>query len=103
MAGGQAEPPMTVRFRLLKRRPLDCTCISSICQMVGTPALKVTCSASISSYSDLPSSCGPGKTTLQPVMAMLKGVPQALTWNMGTTGMTASRELSAMASGITAA
>ena len=91
MAGGQAEPPITVRLRWLNFRPPCCIWVSSICQTVGTPAAKVTPSASISSYSDLPSSAGPGKTTLAPVSAAEYGRPQALTWNMGTTGSTASR------------
>ncbi len=34
--------------------------------MVGTPALMVTCSLSISSYKLGPSSLGPGKTSLVP-------------------------------------
>ena len=91
MAGGQAEPPITVRLSLEKRKPAGFMWPSSICQTVGTPAAKVTPSASISSYTDLPSSAGPGKTSLQPVSAAEYGMPQALTWNMGTTGSTESR------------
>ena len=91
MAGGQAEPPITVRLRVLNFRPWLRACVSSICHTVGTPAAKVTPSASISSYTDLPSSAGPGNTTLQPVIAAAYGRPQALTWNMGTTGSTLSR------------
>ena len=49
MAGGQAEPPITVRFRVENLSLLPCTCPSSICQMVGTPAAMLTPSASISS------------------------------------------------------
>ena len=48
---------------------------------------------------DLPSIAGPGNTSLAPVMAAEYGRPQALTWNMGTTGNTASRALMDSASG----
>ena len=47
MAGGQAEPPITVRCRVLKRKPLGPMWLSIICHTVGTPAAKVTPSASI--------------------------------------------------------
>ena len=49
MAGGQAEPPITVRLSVEKRSSLACMWPSSICQTVGTPAAKVTPSPSISS------------------------------------------------------
>ena len=58
--------------------------------MVGTPALMVTASDSISSYSDWPSSLGPGKTSLVPPMGAAYGMHQALMWNIGTTGRMAS-------------
>src|SRR5690242_1195311 len=70
---------------------------------VGTPPLNVTFSDSNSSYSDLPSRCGPGNTTLAPASAVEYGSPQALTWNIGTTGSTTSRPDSAIASGSAAA
>ena len=38
MAGGQAEPPMTVRLSVENRRPPGLMWPSSICQTVGTPA-----------------------------------------------------------------
>ena len=38
MAGGQAEPPITVRFSVENLRLLGFMWPSSICQMVGTPA-----------------------------------------------------------------
>ena len=34
--------------------------------------------------------CGPGKTIFEPVRAAEKGMPQALAWNIGTTGVTMS-------------
>ena len=49
MAGGQAEPPMTVRFKEEKFKPFGFMWLNSICQTVGTPAAKVTFSASINS------------------------------------------------------
>src|SRR5450830_1768064 len=99
MAGGQAEPPITVRLSVLKRKPPACMCASIICHTVGTPAAKVTFSLSINSKIDLPSIAGPGNTSLAPVMAAEYGKPQALTWNMGTTGNTESRVLMFKASG----
>src|SRR3990167_1507610 len=93
MAGGQAEPPITVRLRVENLRLADCMCASIICHTVGTPAAKLTFSDSMSSKMDLPSMAGPGNTSLAPVMAAEYGRPQAFTWNMGTTGSTASRAL----------
>ena len=42
---------------------------------------------------------GPGNTILAPVIAAEYGRPQALTWNIGTTGSTVSRALMLRASG----
>jgi hypothetical protein len=90
MAGGQAEPPMMVRRMVLNFSPLASTCASSPCHTVGTPADTVTPSASNSACSDAPSSRGPGNTSLAPTMHAMYGMPQAFTWNMGTTGSTVS-------------
>ena len=49
MAGGQAEPPITVRVSVENLSWLACMCVSSICHTVGTPAAMVTPSPSISS------------------------------------------------------
>ena len=59
-------------------------------QMVGTPAVQVTFSSASRASRLGGSRHGPGKTCLQPTIVQLKGRPQALTWNMGTTGMTTS-------------
>ena len=67
---------------------------------MGTPADIVTCSCSNNSYIDLPSSAGPGNTILAPVSGTEYGKPQALTWNIGTTGSTASRADTFSASGM---
>src|SRR6218665_2235443 len=40
---------------------------------------------------DLLSMAGRGNTSLQPISAAEYGMPQALTWNIGTTGSTESR------------
>ena len=65
-ACGMAEPPTAVRRMVVNFSPFCSTWPSRACQMVGTPALMVTPSASISSYSEGPSSIGPGKTSLAP-------------------------------------
>jgi hypothetical protein len=51
----------------------------------------------------LPSIAGPGNTSLAPVSAAEYGMPQALTWNIGTTGNTESRADRPMTSGSAAA
>ena len=103
MAGGQAAPPMTVRRIVENFSSCAWTCASSPCHTVGTPADSVTPSDSISSCSDLPSSPGPGNTSLAPTMQATYGRPQALTWNIGTTGRMASCALQFSASGSAAA
>ncbi len=59
--------------------------------MVGTPALMVTFSLSISSYRLAPSRRGPGSTMRAPATMAAYGMHQALMWNMGTTGRMLSR------------
>ena len=46
---GQAEPPISTRFSVEKRRSLVFMCANRPCHTVGTAAEKVTPSASISS------------------------------------------------------
>ena len=99
MAGGQAEPPITVRRMCVNFSWFCLTWLSSISHTVGTPAAMVTRSPSSSSYTDLPSSAAPGITSLAPVMAALYGMPQELTWNIGTTGRMVSRTEMFSASG----
>ena len=65
-----------------------------------TPAETGTPSLSTNSWSDLPSSPGPGKTSLAPTMQAEYGRPQALTWNIGTTGRMQSRVDTLSASGM---
>ena len=72
-------------------------------QTVGTPALNVTFSPSNNSYSDLPSRCGPGITSLAPTSGTAYGRLQALTWNIGTTGRITSLAEQSSESGSAAA
>ena len=99
IAGGQAEPPITVRLRVLKLSLFCLAWLISPSQTVGTPALKVTFSPSSSSCRDLPSRCGPGNTSLAPTIGAAYGTPQALTWNIGTTGRITSLPPTPMPSG----
>ena len=95
MAGGQAEPPITVRVSVEKRS----------CSASCGPAASARPSARRPRRSPsrprsarrpiLPSSAGPGNTSLAPTSAAEYGMPQALTWNIGTTGSTESRADSA--------
>ena len=55
-------------------------------QTVGTPINRSGFSLSINSYTEAPSRAGPGKTNFAPNIAPAYGIPQALTWNIGTTG-----------------
>jgi hypothetical protein len=103
IAGGQAEPPITVRRIVRKPRPLASTCASRPFHTVGTPAESVTDSSSNNSCSDLPSSQGPGKTSFAPTMQATYGMPHAFTWNIGTTGRIVSRAEQPNASGSAAA
>ncbi len=48
MAGGQAEPPITVRCICGSFKSCCAMWVSSICHTVGTPAAKVTPSAASS-------------------------------------------------------
>ena len=63
---GMAEPPTPVRRMVLKRSPCCSTCWIRPIQIVGTPALTVTRSVSISSYRLAASRRGPGSTSLAP-------------------------------------
>ena len=49
MAGGQAEPPITVRLSLLNFKFAGFMWLSIICHTVGTPAANVTPSDSMRS------------------------------------------------------
>ena len=89
--GGAAPPTVIVRIRERSQPP---GLASSACripiQIVGTPALTVTCSPSKASSRLWGSRCGPGKTCFAPTSVQLNGKHQALAWNIGTTGRTVS-------------
>ena len=91
MASGTAEPPITTRFRVLSLPPVARRCCRRPSHTVGTAAEKVTPSVSSSSCTDGPSSFWPGITSLAPAAAQENVRPQALAWNIGTTGRTVSR------------
>ncbi len=55
-------------------------------QIVGTPAVTVTCCSASPSSSVSGSMCGPGKTCLTPVIVDENGKHHAFAWNIGTTG-----------------
>ena len=85
---GTAEPPQTISFSedrsgFGSRRIMPC-------QIVGTPAVNVTCSDAMSSARSAGVIRGPGMTSRAPVFVEMYGRPHALTWNIGTTGITES-------------
>ena len=81
---GTAEPPHTMARSDETSRPLSSG--RTPIQMVGTPAASVTFWLSISPATAGPVRSGPGNTMLEPAMAAAWHSPQALAWNMGTTG-----------------
>ena len=91
MASGTAEPPITTRLSVESLAPVSRRWVSRPSQTVGTAAEKVTPSVSSSSCTEGPSSFWPGITSLQPAAAQENVRPQALAWNIGTTGSTVSR------------
>ncbi|MCY1558290.1 hypothetical protein D9M68_952110 [compost metagenome] len=58
---------------------------------MGTPSEKLQRSSFNRRYMFSPERLGPGSTSLAPHMAPAYGMPQALTWNSGTTSSTLSR------------
>jgi hypothetical protein len=58
--------------------------------MVGTPAVHVTRSDSMRSARPCGERSGPGSTCLAPTMVATYGMPQAIAWNIGTTGIAES-------------
>src|ERR1700761_1881481 len=83
---GIAEPPQITMRREGSFNWCAAIWLSSISHTVGTPAVMVTFSVSISSYTDAPSSLGPGITSLVPIIGDENAMPQLLAWNSGTTG-----------------
>ena len=85
---GTADPPQGMARKLDTSRPSSSP--STPIQIVGTPAAMVTRSVSISSANGLGAKFGPGLTSLAPAATAAWERPQALAWNMGTTGMITS-------------
>ena len=83
---GGAEPPQVSRssFERSQRAGSASIAARAPCQMVGTPAEMVTCSAAIRSSSALASMKRCGMTCFAPSMVALNGRPQPMAWNMGT-------------------
>ena len=99
IAGGQAEPPITTFSRVENRSPCCFMWLMRPSHTVGTPEERFTFSVSNSSYRLAPSRPGPGNTSLAPTSGAAYGMPQALTWNIGTIGRIALREDRSVASG----
>lgn len=93
--GGQAEPPMTTAPSEEMSRALTASSASRPCQMVGTAAAWVGRSVSIISASGPGCRKRSGISRLMPVMKAACGMPQALTWNIGTMGSVVSAVVSA--------
>jgi hypothetical protein len=95
---GTAEPPQIPPRSELRSPPCSSTWVSSAPSTVGTPAIRVARSASTKRASGSPCRKGPGSRSSAPVSAAPKGRPHALTWNIGTTARTRSRDDSPTAS-----
>ena len=61
-------------------------------QTVGTAAVQVTLYRSSNSKTEAPSSLAPGSIKEVPAIGAANIIAQQLAWNMGTTGMTTSRD-----------
>ncbi len=83
--GGHAEPPMVTWVREETSRGRAVSSASRPCQMVGTAAACVGLSPSIISASGAGCRKRSGISMLTPVMNVACGIPQAFTWNCGTT------------------
>jgi hypothetical protein len=104
IAGGQAEPPITVRRRVESFSSLAFMWLITPSQTVGTPALKVTPSVLEQLVQRLAvQEAGRGTPASRRPCGALYGRPQALTWNIGTTGRITSAEEQPIASGSAAA
>ena len=88
MGSGTAEPPAFSSLTL--ERSGGGSSSKKPFQIVGTPALQVTPSAPIRSASPCGVRSGPGRTCLAPSIVAMYGMPQAIAWNIGTTGITES-------------
>ena len=85
---GTAEPPHGMARSDEVSRPFSSG--STPMKMVGTPAGTVTRSSTMRSASALGERSGPGMISVAPVATPAWARPQALAWNIGTTGSTRS-------------
>lgn len=90
-AAGVAEPPSMMARTLDRSRRWRLSSVIMSMPMLTAAAANVTRSACIRSR--IAGACGraPGNTILAPMQAAANGRPQALAWNIGTTGSRVSR------------
>src|SRR5262249_58950737 len=91
-AGGHAEPRIPTFFRWGRLLPVASRYCSSMSQTVGTPAVQVTLYWSSNWKIEAPSSLAPGMTKDAPAIGAANIIAQQLAWNIGTTGITTSRD-----------
>ena len=99
-ARGTAEPPHGIARRAETSLPSNSG--KTPIQIVGTPAATVTFSVSIMSAREGALRSAPGITIVDPVATAACANPQALAWNIGTTGRTTSRSQTPIVSAIIA-
>ena len=99
-ARGAAEPPMISHFSdETSWAPGSASrAASTPSQTVGTAAVIVTRSSATAASRLAGSRAGPGRTIRAPLIAQANGSPQAMTWNIGTTGSTVSASRTSKAS-----
>ena len=85
-----AAPPTIIARRLVRSYRSVSSRLRMPSQRVGTPAVRVTRSPWMSSTRSRGCRWGPGSTIFVPSITQAKGRPQAMAWNMGTTGITVS-------------
>src|SRR5207247_11063130 len=91
-ARGQAEPPITTFLRCGSLLPVASRCCSSMSQTVGTAAVQVTLYWSSNSKTEAQSSLAPGKIKEAPAIGVANIISQQLQCNIGTTGLSTSRD-----------
>ena len=82
---------MMTRFRVESLPPVDSRCCRRASHTVGTAAVTVMPSPSRRSWTEGPSSLGPGMTRAAPVIGTEKAKDHPLAWKNGTTGIATSR------------
>jgi hypothetical protein len=95
---GTAAPPQSTARRLERSGFCSSAWRRTSIQIVGTAPLTVTRSDSINFTSGSAWRKRPGMIRSAPAIAHAYGRPQALTWNIGTTGSTRSEHMIAFVS-----